>query len=144
MSRSALDPGPLPTVASWTLGLAGVVHVLLGIQFFALWWLETWQMVVVGAMVAGGAAAVAAAFPLGQGRSRPAVLGAVLAPLLGLLSTAWGAYALWNLSFALYMLFAPPAALLATLTVPLAIGPARRSERAVAELRAKVGNTFGL
>ena len=144
MAQSETDPGPLPTLASWTLGLAGVVHVLMGLQFVALWWLETWQMFVVGGMIVGGAAAAVTAFPLGRGQSRPAIIGSVLAPLLGLLSVGWGAYALWNLSFALYMLFAPPAALLATVTVPLAIGPARRSERAIAALRARVGGAFGV
>lgn len=134
------DPGPLPMLAACALALAGIVHALLAVQFLLYWWLTGWHTAVVGAIGAGGVLAVAVAWRLGQGRSSAAVAGALLAPALGVLSAAWSAYALWHLSFALYMVPAPPSAALAALLAALAISPCRRSERALRALRARWGD----
>lgn len=129
------DPGALPTVGAWALGAASGAHALLAAQFLIAWYLGPFQWVVVMAMLVGGAFGLFLAVKLGQGRSWAAILGALLAPALGLLSFGFSAYAAWNLTFAVYMLLAPPAAGLATLIVPFTVLPCRRAEQASAELR---------
>lgn len=129
------DPGALPTVGGWVLGASSGAHALLAVQFLMAWYLGPFQWIVVMAMLVGGALGVFLAVKLGQGRSWAAIVGALLSPALGLLSLGFSAYAAWNLTFAVYMLVAPPAALLATLVVPFTILPCRRAEQAAAELR---------
>lgn len=140
MARSDTDPGPLPTVAAVPLFLAGAAHVLLSAQCLLLfWWLEGAGWVAAVACGVLGALAVLASFGVGAGRSRAAVAGAALAPALLVLSTGLGVWCTLHLSFAVYLLAAPPLALLATLLVPFAVGPCRRAERAVAERLARAG-----
>ncbi|MEQ1507416.1 MAG: hypothetical protein ABMB14_34625 [Myxococcota bacterium] len=130
------DPGWLPTLASYALGLAGVVHTLLALQFLALWFLAPvhWTFVVI--TLGAGALSIAVAWRLGQGRTFAAVVGTLLAPMMALLSTGLTAHAIYNGAFALYMLFAPPLAMLATLLVPGSIVSCRRAAKARAELAA--------
>lgn len=129
------DPGLLPTLAAIAIGLAGGAHALLAVQFLIAGFLGTFEWLVVMAMLFGGAAAVFLASRLAQGRTWAAVVGTGLSPFLGLLSVGYSAWSLWNTTFAVYMLFAPPLAFLATVLVPFAILPCRRAAKAAAELR---------
>ncbi|MEZ4234797.1 MAG: hypothetical protein R3F59_01250 [Myxococcota bacterium] len=129
------DPGVIPTLGALALGLAGICHAALALQFLGMWVLGpvTWLFVVV--MLVLGVAATAVAWQLGQARTWAAVAGALLAPVLGIMSTSFTAYALYHASFAFYMLLAPPAAGLAFALVPFAVVPCRRAAKAQAELR---------
>jgi hypothetical protein len=131
------DPGAMPTIAAFALGLAGLTHAALGFQFLTLWSLRTveWSFMVV--LLVAGILATLVAWQLGQARSWAAIVGALFPPVLGLMSLVFSVYALWNMSFALYMLFAPPAAGIAMFVVPFAIAPCRRAEKASAELRSR-------
>jgi hypothetical protein len=144
MARAATDAGWMPGIAAVALAGAGGLHVLTAFQFFSYWHLVGWQWGAVAGIGASGLAGIALAAQIWQAKSRAAIAGAVLAPAMGLLSTGFAVYAASNLSFALYMFLAPPAAAWATLLVPFAILPSRAAERATAELREKhAGAPFG-
>jgi hypothetical protein len=131
------DAGAWPTIGAVALGLAGLTHAALAIQFLTLWVLGPFQWTFVMTLLVAGVVATAVAWQLGRGRSWAAIVGTLMAPVLGLMSIGFSVYALWNMSFALYMLFAPPSAALALSLVPFAIAPCRRAEKASAELRAR-------
>jgi hypothetical protein len=139
---TSTDPGWMASVAGVSLGLAGAAHVLLAGQFVLLfWWLRGlawWATLAMGAL---GVAAIWAGSDLLGGRSRSAIAGTVLAPVLALLSLGLTAWCVTHLSFAIYMVIAPPVALFAAVAAPFAIGPCRRAERAVAEIRARHGGS---
>jgi hypothetical protein len=134
------EAGWAATIAASALFMAGATHMLVAVQFLLFWWLRTgefWATVTIGTF---GALAIVTAWMLFQGRSVAAIGGTVLAPTLGVLSTAYAIYAGTHGSFALYMFLAPPTAMLATLVVPFSIAPCRRAERALAALRASQGD----
>jgi hypothetical protein len=140
MASAKTDPGLVPVVAAVALFLAGGAHLLLAVQFFAFWWLDSGEFWATTAIGVSGASAMVVATQLWQGRSWAAKVGTALAPLLGVMSTAFAGYWMVHLSFALYMFVAPPTALLAVVLAPFAIGPCVRAERALAELLAKQGD----
>jgi hypothetical protein len=119
-----------------TCGASALASGALATQYLAFYYLESgpwWTVALIGVLAA---ASLGLAVQIGQG----AAVGALaVSPLLGLLTTGFTVYALWNASFALYSLFAPPAAVLATVTAPLAIYACRRAEKAQAELKARYG-----
>jgi hypothetical protein len=132
------DPDLVMMFGAVLLFFAGAAAAVTSGQFLALWYLETWQTVVVVLQGGLGLAAVLGARGLWDGRPWGSILGALVAPLLAVLGTVWAVYCMANLSFSLYLVLAPPLAGMASLVVPLLIPATLRCARARRQVEAQV------